>query len=113
MRRIFAQTCIGVWGWIAKHVFLPILYQVKNAQEVLKRNLRPKRLGGSAIEGKCQDCASNVRPNLIGFSCCRNENEFVSRVPSQFAPSTNISQSYYISSVEDTESRIYSLHLGE
>src|SRR5258708_13484930 len=56
---------MGVWGRIAKHVFLPILYQMKNAQEVLKRNLRPKRLGGSAMEGKCQDCASNVRPNLL------------------------------------------------
>jgi hypothetical protein len=48
------------------------------------------------MEGKCQDCASTVRLNLIGFSCCRNENEIVSRVPAKFATSSNISQSYYI-----------------
>src|SRR5712692_9220443 len=73
IRLIFAQTCIGVWGWIAKHVFLPILYQMKNAQAVLKRNLRPKRLGGSEMEGKCQDCASNVRPNLLASAASKRE----------------------------------------
>src|SRR6266700_2867917 len=53
---IFSQTCIGVWRWIAKHVFLPILSQMKISQEVLKRNLRLKRRRVSQLG----DCPSSI-----------------------------------------------------